>query len=134
MADPAAADDLLGTWAAHWQARGVGPWAIAAQDAPQQVIGFGGLSWRDFGGQQHPNLWYRLAPEAWGAGYATEFATVALHHAQTVGGVRVVHALVQPAHRASIRVLEKLGLRPIGTQSDVHGGPDSLHYCLELAP
>lgn len=128
----AEATALLRAWAAHWQQHGVGTWVITAQEAPDAVVGFGGLSWRDFGGERHPNLWYRFAPQAWGQGFATEFATAALQHARTLGGLHEVHALVQAGNPASIRVLDKLGLRPVGTLPGANGAPVSLHYRLEL--
>lgn len=128
LTSAAAARDLLRAWATHWQQHGLGTWAITTHEAPDTVVGFGGLTWRDFGGEQHPNLWYRFAPEAWGQGYATEFATAVLQHASTLGGLREVHALVQAANPASIRVLEKLGLRRVGELPGAKGGPSSLHY------
>lgn len=131
LASVAAADDLLRAWAAHWHTHGLGTWVISARDVPDMVVGFGGLTWRDFGGEQHPNLWYRFAPEAWGRGYATEFAAAALQHARTLGGLSEVHALVQAGNPASIRVLEKLGLRAVGTLPGTDGVSLSLHYRLE---
>jgi ribosomal-protein-alanine N-acetyltransferase len=46
-----------------------------------------------------------------GRGYATEAAREVVRHAHEVLGLARVHGLVSPANLASIRVLEKLGLR-----------------------
>jgi len=54
---------------------------------------------------------WRLAPEFWGQGLATEAASGALEHGfQTLGFQRVI-ATVQAANAASIRVIEKLGMQ-----------------------
>jgi RimJ/RimL family protein N-acetyltransferase len=51
---------------------------------------------------------YVLAKDAWGKGYATEALTAIVEVAPTIG-VRRLHALCHPDHRASWRVLEKCG-------------------------
>ncbi len=57
-----------------------------------------------------PEIGWRLAPEYWGRGLATEAARVALDHGfQELGFQRVV-ATVQSANEASIRVIQKLGM------------------------
>jgi len=129
----AAACTMLEAWTAHWREYGWGTWAIAAAHGPDAVIGFGGLSWRDFDGARHPNLWYRFAPEVWGQGYATEFSGWVLRHAATASGLREVHSMVLEANPASIRVLEKLGMRHVGELAAQNGAVPSLHYRLELA-
>jgi RimJ/RimL family protein N-acetyltransferase/uncharacterized protein YndB with AHSA1/START domain len=49
---------------------------------------------------------------AWrGRGYATEAAREVVRHGREALGLEHVHGLVSPANAASIRVLEKLGLR-----------------------
>ena len=56
------------------------------------------------------NLGYRFAPEAWGHGFATEAAIVALETAQTTRPRTPVTARALGNNPGSIRVLERIGL------------------------
>lgn len=53
---------------------------------------------------------YRLPVEKWGKGYATEGASAMLRHGFCTVGLPRIVAFVFPDNRASIHVLEKLGL------------------------
>jgi RimJ/RimL family protein N-acetyltransferase len=55
-------------------------------------------------------LGYRLRPDAWGKGYATEGAEVLLADALARPGVRRVYAHALLSNTASLRVLEKIGM------------------------
>lgn len=70
---------------------------------------------------------YRFLPEAWGKGYATESAAAILtDHAPRFSLTRVI-GLVEPENRASVRVLQKLGLT-YETRTTVEGhGELELH-------
>jgi RimJ/RimL family protein N-acetyltransferase len=54
---------------------------------------------------------WRLDPEAWGHGYATEAATAALEQAFTTLGQAEVISLPQVDNPPSVRVAERLGLQ-----------------------
>lgn len=119
---------MLSEWIRHWQAHDFGPWIITLSDAPERLIGCGGVSMRDFAAECLPNLWYRFAPVVWGQGYASEFVQAALTHFQSLHRFKEVHALVLPQNRASIRVLEKSGLQVYGELATQSGTQASLHY------
>lgn len=80
-------------------------------------------------------LGYRLRPEVWGQGLATEAARAAMDHAMAPledGGLGL-HRLVAVTHldnHASQRVLVKLGLSRVGT-TDYSGSP---HVLFETGP
>ncbi|MFE9743445.1 GNAT family N-acetyltransferase [Saccharothrix saharensis] len=59
-------------------------------------------------------LGYRLHPDHWGRGYATEGASALVEHARAVGLTRVV-AYAMTVNAGSRRVLEKVGLRHVRT-------------------
>jgi [ribosomal protein S5]-alanine N-acetyltransferase len=113
--------EVLDGWIAHWAARGFGQWAIATQQAPDSIIGFGGVAYRKYLDTHALNLGYRLAASAWGQGYATELAQAALSHALDELHEPEVFAIVRPSNAPSIRVLEKIGMKRIGTLDDVPG-------------
>ena len=128
MATVVEAQALLEHWLEHWSAHGYGWWAIARSDAPEYIIGFGGIAAHDYLAERRVNLGYRFAVEAWGQGYATELGRNALTDAFERLGVREVFGLVRPDHEASIRVLEKIGMRLFGELDDVPGKAPSLVF------
>ena len=73
-----------------------------------RLVGFSGLKYLDDFGE--PDVGYRLLPDCWGKGYATESASALMRQGQEQCGVQRIMGLVQPANGASARVLEKLGL------------------------
>ena len=83
-----------------WQTAGLGPWALRVDGT---FIGTGGVSLSRLGMW---NLGYRLAPAAWGHGYATEVARAAVEAADHWP----VTARVMSSNPASQRVLERVGL------------------------
>jgi RimJ/RimL family protein N-acetyltransferase len=71
-------------------------------------IGVCGLAKRDF--LDDVDIGYAFLPQYGGQGYAIEAAQGVMAHAKALGLQRIV-ATVRPDNSASIRVLEKLGLR-----------------------
>lgn len=124
----ATAQQAFAAWLKHWDEHGYGQWTVAARAAPEYVIGFGGLALRAYGGMDRVNLGYRFAPAAWGHGYATELAEAARDTGLGAPGLQEVFGLVRPAHTASIRVLEKIGMRLVDLLDDVPGAAPSLVY------
>jgi RimJ/RimL family protein N-acetyltransferase len=128
LADKDQAKAVLDRWLEHWAEHGFGQWAIVTQEAPQRVIGFGGITLYHYNEVERINLGYRFAVSAWGQGYATELARAALQF----GFVRLdqpeVYGVVRPAHQASINVLEKIGMQRIDELDDVPGQAPSLVY------
>ncbi len=53
---------------------------------------------------------FAFVPEFWSRGYGFESASAVLEHAREVLGLERVVAVVSPGNRASIRLLEKLGM------------------------
>jgi RimJ/RimL family protein N-acetyltransferase len=122
------AQSLLDGWLAHWQAKGYGQWAIATRESPCEVIGFGGIDARKYLKVERLNLGYRFAVQVWGQGFATELSQAALDFGFVELHVPEIYAVVRPAHEASIRVLEKIGIQRIDTLDDVPGQAASLVY------
>jgi RimJ/RimL family protein N-acetyltransferase len=88
--------------------------AIATRDAPGDLLGT--VSLRRFARDRRAELGYWLAASAWGQGYATEACRMLVDFGFRGGGLARIHAVVFAGHRASIRVLEKLGMQHEGTQ------------------
>jgi len=126
--DLAHAREVLARWMAHWEKHGFGGWAVSPLEAPERIVGYAGLSWRDYAGTMRVNLGFRFAFEAWGRGYATEIGLGALEAAFDVLALPEVRALARPANLASQRVLRKIGMTEIGTLDDVPGEAPSRLY------
>jgi RimJ/RimL family protein N-acetyltransferase len=128
LADIHKAEALLDTWLKHWRDKGYGQWTIATVANPDAIIGFGGLDARLYLDIERLNLGYRFAASAWGQGYATELSRAALEYGFAELAVPEVFAVVRPAHMASIKVLEKIGMQLVETLDDVPGQAQSLVY------
>ena len=77
-------------------------------------------------------LGYRLGRAAWGQGYATEGARALVHKGFTELGARRIIARTLAAHTASIRVMEKAGLRFVYTGPNAwRAGREVVEYALD---
>jgi RimJ/RimL family protein N-acetyltransferase len=95
----------------HWETHGFGLWAALRKDSGA-MIGFVGLC--------HPVWWpamvgrvevgWRLARDAWGAGYATEGAREALRAGFGRLALAEIVAFVHPANERSLAVTRRLGM------------------------
>ncbi|WP_439693534.1 GNAT family N-acetyltransferase [Curtobacterium sp. SP.BCo] len=85
---------------------GLGSWAVRSA-ADHAFLGVGGV---DMTAAEVWNLGYRLAPSAWGNGYATEIAHAAVHAAHDVAPEVPVTGRVLTNNPASAAVLERAGL------------------------
>jgi len=114
----------------HWKSYGFGTWAISLRDNPDRLIGFGGLSIREFADITINNLGYRFSTESWGNGLATEFANYAVSYGFNALKLPEISAVVRANHLASQKVLIKAGLRHVRDIHDVENAPASMLFCL----
>jgi len=70
------------------------------------------------------DIGFAFLPEHWSQGYAHEAAEAVLTHARRRLRISRVVAVTTPGNRASIRLLEKLGLRRAGTARVDEDGPE----------
>jgi RimJ/RimL family protein N-acetyltransferase len=107
----AESDDASRRIAAHWDAFGFGLWAAVRKDTGA-MIGFVGVC--------HPLWWpemaervevgWRLARDAWGAGYATEGGRAALRAGFDTLALDEIVAFVHPENERSLAVCRRLGM------------------------
>jgi RimJ/RimL family protein N-acetyltransferase len=110
MSDIAVTERLLADYGAHQKRHGYSFWAVIERSSGT-LIGDAGL-YRTPAGEIE--LGYTLGAAWWGRGYATEAAGRWLAFAFDELGAGEVVALAEPANRASLHVLEKLGMRRDG--------------------
>jgi RimJ/RimL family protein N-acetyltransferase len=92
---------------AHWQDHSFGWWAVELRAAPG-LIGWNGLQFLPETGEIE--VAYLLDKPHWGQGLATEGAQASLQFGFETLGLKGIVAIVHPENRASIRVIEKLGM------------------------
>ncbi|EPZ44101.1 GNAT family N-acetyltransferase [Alicyclobacillus acidoterrestris] len=109
MVDLGEAVKTIDRWREDWLTNGYGYWSIVIPRT-SELVGIGGIRkmiWRE---QDILNLYYRFAPKAWGNGYATEVARVAVQMAVAYLPELPVVARIRPENSASIRVAQRVGL------------------------
>src|SRR3954447_3009869 len=104
----------------HWDDHGFGLWALVPRDETAECIGFAGLAIPSFLPAILPavEVGWRLAPAWWGRGLATEAARASIAFGFERLGLRSIVSVIDARNERSLRVAEKLGMRP---------GPDRLH-------
>ena len=84
--------------------------AITLPAEGSRLIGSCGVRVNDFA-RQEGNIGYELNPEYWRRGYATEAARAVMRFGFEQLGLHRIWAQCNADNRASVRVLEKLGMR-----------------------
>ncbi|MEB9382127.1 GNAT family N-acetyltransferase [Bacillus cereus] len=80
------------------------------EKSSQQYVGYCGLGPLDFE-LTSTELYYALAYDKWGKGYATEATNALLQYAFFKLGLNCIVAVVFPKNKGSIKVVEKLGFQ-----------------------
>lgn len=90
----------------HWERHSFGRWAVIDK-ASRKFIGYGGLRMLI----DTPEVVYHLAKAYWGRGVATEMAQASLRYGFNEHGFDRIVAIAKPENKASIHVMEKIGMR-----------------------
>ncbi len=93
---------------ADYRKHGFGRGACILKSTGEQ-IGFAGLKYLEELGEV--DVAYRLLPTHWGQGFATEAALASVRYGFADLGLKRIIGLAMPENIASVRVLEKAGLR-----------------------
>jgi RimJ/RimL family protein N-acetyltransferase len=103
-------DHPIGDYRKHGFGRGA-----CILKATGEQIGFAGLKYLEELGEV--DVAYRLLPAYWGQGLATEAALASVRYGFADLGLNRIIGLVMSENIASVRVLEKTGLRYVATVS-----------------
>jgi len=109
--DRAESDAFVDRIVNHWADDGHGLWAVERRE-DGRFIGFVGLAVPNFAAAFTPcvEVGWRLAPEAWGHGYATEAAREALRFGFEELGLAEIVSFTVPSNARSRAVMERIGL------------------------
>ncbi|MFT5163224.1 MAG: ribosomal-protein-alanine N-acetyltransferase [Alteromonadaceae bacterium] len=95
-------------WIDSYQTHGFGMY-LAKLKSTGEFIGTCGLVKREY--LDHPDVGYAFLPEHSGKGYATESAKAVIAYGKSTLGIEQIVAITSEKNIASIKVLEKLGLK-----------------------
>ena len=101
---------LLQKILSSYQTEGYGLYAVIHKD-DRQLIGYCGLFVWSIEGQQEVEIGYRLSPDYWGQGLATEAAKAARDRAFDKLKLNNIVSIIQLKNIPSIRVAEKIGMK-----------------------
>lgn len=85
--------------------------AVTEKSAPERIVGWCGL---DGTSGDKLDIFYSIAPQSRGRGYATQAARALLDYAFLKAGVEFVNGGCDKDNSASYRVMEKAGMLPAG--------------------
>jgi ribosomal-protein-alanine N-acetyltransferase len=105
--------------------RGIGLFGVRRHGS-EDLIGFCGLVQLE--GMEEPELAYELTRDAWSNGLATEASLACLRHAFGDAGLERVIAGSDAENVASLRVIEKLGMRLVGSLNP--SAPQESYYAV----
>jgi len=102
---------------------GTGAWAIVEKATAviagtillKQLPDYHGLPTQDY------EVGWHLRRDVWGKGYATEAGQAMLDYGFNVLRLPVIYAVVKPENHASIRVTQRLGMKPVGLTKKYYG-------------
>jgi RimJ/RimL family protein N-acetyltransferase len=94
-----------------YRRHGFGRWAVVVK-REGRVVGFNGLKYLPE--LDEVDLGFRLHRDWWGLGIATESSRAIVRHGFEALGLERIVGLVLDTNARSIRVLEKVGMRPDG--------------------
>lgn len=98
----------IGKTLAMYERYGFGMYVVELKDCGR-AIGTCGLVKRD--GLEHADIGFAFLPEFRSQGFAREAAAVVMKHARDDLGLDRVLAIVTPANKPSVNLIEKIGLR-----------------------
>ncbi|MGM9796446.1 MAG: GNAT family N-acetyltransferase [Parabacteroides sp.] len=105
---------------------GIGYFAMIEKESGR-LIGQAGLMRTVMHGKEVVELGYILDDAYWHNGYAIEAAGHLLNYAHRNLGFHAVYCSIRPENKASLRVVEKLGMKPCGSHVVVYRGKEMLH-------
>jgi len=99
----------------------------AIQKDTGAFVGQMGLLWSDFDELRALEIGYMLKREYWGMGFATEGAAALTQYAFTEIGLNKVYSSIRPENKRSIRVAERIGMKPDGSFIKQYNGKEMEH-------
>jgi [ribosomal protein S5]-alanine N-acetyltransferase len=102
---------------------GTGHWAVVEKETATVVgaIILGQLPDSDRQPTEDYEISWHFRRASWGKGYATEAGRGMLSYGFNILQLPVIYAVVKPEHHASIRLTQRLGMKPVGRTNKYYG-------------
>ncbi|NEU73751.1 GNAT family N-acetyltransferase [Hassallia byssoidea VB512170] len=102
---------------------GTGDWAVVEKETARVVgaIILAQLPDSDRQPTEDYEIGWHFRRASWGKGYATEAGRGMLSYGFNILQLPVIYAVVKPEHHASIRVTQRLGMKPVGRTNKYYG-------------
>ena len=113
----------------NYRQHGFGCFAVVARES-HKFVGFCGLVNPSFGKVPEAEIIYALKKEHWGQGLAREVAGAMIEFGFGQCHLQRIVATIAPENSASVRIVERLGLKCQGDRTDEHGLPEVV-YAIE---
>ena len=94
----------------HYERYGYCFWKVLLKPKGE-FVGIAGLLHQEIDGEVETEISYRIRPEHWNNGYATEAAQACKEYAENTLGKKRLISLIRPQNSASKRVAQKLGAK-----------------------
>ena len=111
---------------ARYSEDGIGYFAVTLKESGL-LIGQAGLMKTKMNGDEVVEVGYIFDSTYWHRGYATEVARHLISHAFEEMDLPAVYCSIRPENTASIRVAERLGMRPCGCHTVVYREKEMPH-------
>ena len=121
---------IMATFVGHWALRGFGFWVVERK-SDRAFLGRVGL-WRPEG-WPGTELGWALDQPFWGQGYATEACQAALDYSFATYHLAKLISLIEPEHRSSHRLAERLGMARGGAGSIMIRGSNTSFDIWEIS-
>lgn len=105
----------------HYAQYRYGLWALILKDT-QQLIGFSGLINQNIDGKKYIELGYRLFPDYWGQGFATEANQAIIRYAFETLDMNHLISIIDPQNTRSLEVAKRVGMQ-LMKEASFHGIP-----------
>ena len=120
-------EDRIAGINAHWEEHGFGDWGIVDKET-SDLVGLAGLHY--IAGMDDINIGYAIEKQHWRRGYGLEACRAVLDYGKNALGLSHIVAVIWAENRASIRLVEKCGLR--FWKESIWGGGDRLIYRIDF--
>ncbi|WP_414623933.1 GNAT family N-acetyltransferase [Calothrix sp. CCY 0018] len=74
---------------------------------------------------------WHLRKASWGKGYATEAGREIINYGFNILQLPVIYAVVKPENHASVKVTQRLGMKPLGITNQYYNGVNLLLFKLD---